>query len=389
VKRKTKRILSLFLVAAMSLIFLVPAFAAVAKIDVTQPSDIQLQFNEDGKFKIIQFADCQDTALYAPAMVAFIERALETYQPDLVVFTGDNVVQPVPPLNKMAIEAIIDPVAKAGVPFAFTFGNHDAETISKETMFQHYRSYSNCITYDPVPSLTGMGTSNNTILSSDGSRIAFNLWMIDSGMRAKEDDGYDYVHQDQIDWYKSTSEALELEAGGKVPSLMFQHIPVPEIYEVYLEAAPGDSPTKVYNGKTLALKLNPAMATGYLGEWSCPPNINSGQFAALVERGDVLGIVTGHDHVNSFVGTYQGIDFIQTPGITFSSYGDDKVRGARLITLDENDPWSYETETFTYFDLFTDAEYYGLMLKRIPTTMLQFAKAFLYLLQYIFSFYPA
>ena len=49
-------------------------------------------------------------------MVAFIERALETYQPDLVVFTGDNVVQPVPPLNKMAIEAIIDPVAKAGVP---------------------------------------------------------------------------------------------------------------------------------------------------------------------------------------------------------------------------------------------------------------------------------
>lgn len=386
-KKSTKRILSLLLVAAMSVVMVFSSFAADA-IDVTQPTDIQLQFNEDGKFRIIQFADCQDIALHSPLMVNFIEKTLEVYKPDLVVFTGDNVVQPLAPLNKMAIEAIIDPVAKAGIPFTFTFGNHDAESISKERMYQVYRSYPNCIAYDADPDLSGMGTCNHAILSSDGSRIAFNIWIFDSNMyeysTGKRE--YDFVHEDQIEWYKRTSEALEAQAGYKVPSLAFQHIPVPEIYELYLEAQPGDSPTKEYNGKTYALKLNPEMATGYLGEFSCPPVVNSGQFDAFVERGDLLGIAFGHDHINSFVGTYKGIDLIQTAGVSMHSYGDDAVRGARLFVLDENG--TYETEAFTYNDLFTEAEFIALKMAQVPAYLVQFAKVFLYLLQYIFSIYP-
>jgi hypothetical protein len=50
------------------------------------------------------------------------------------------------------------------------------------------------------------------------------------------DDGggeYDWVRKDQIDWYAAASQALEAQAGAKVPSLAFQHIIVPEIYDIY------------------------------------------------------------------------------------------------------------------------------------------------------------
>ena len=68
------------------------------------------------------------------------------------------------------------------------------------------------------------------------------------------------------------------------------------------------------------------------------------------------------------------------------SYGDDAVRGARLFVLDENG--TYETEAFTYNDLFTEAEFIALKMAQVPAYLVQFAKVFLYLLQYIFSIYP-
>ena len=43
----------------------------------------------------------------------------------------------------------------------------------------------------------------------------------------------------------------------------------------------------------------------------------------------------------------KGIKIINTPGVTYNSYGNDIVRGARMITVKESDPWSFETELIT------------------------------------------
>ena len=47
----------------------------------------------------------------------------------------------------------------------------------------------------------------------------------------------------------------------------------------------------------------------------------------------------------------RGVDLICTPGAGFNSYNSEDV-GVRMIYLDENDPWNYETEVVSYFDLF-------------------------------------
>ena len=68
--------------------------------------------------------------------------------------------------------------------------------------------------------------------------------------------------------------------------------------------------------------------------------VNSGIYAAVLERGDVLGLYCGHDHINSYSGNYYGIELGYSPGTGFNPYGlpgaeKNRMRGARVFTLDE------------------------------------------------------
>ena len=341
-----KKCLSVLL--SLALVFGVSAFSFSA-----EAADTTLRFGSDGKFKIVVFADCQDDDSPHQEMIDFMDYALTVEQPDLVVFTGDNVHVNTISKFRTGLSKILAPINAHQVPFAYTFGNHDADKYSnydtaKGQMHAVYMESPYCLTYDAAPSITGFGNCNLPVYASDGSDIAFNLWIIDSNMYAS-DGGYDNVHQDQLDWITATDNALTASVGHKVNSLVFQHIVVPEVYNCLIQSDVG---TKTYNGVKYALGLN-ENASGYLGEFPCPPNTNSGEFTTLKNMGDVIGIVTGHDHANSFVGHWQGIDFIQMPGMTFESYGDSACRGYGVIELDESDTTTYNSYTVRYTDQFT------------------------------------
>ena len=81
------------------------------------------------------------------------------------------------------------------------------------------------------------------------------------------------------------------------------------------------------------------------------PDINTGEFDAFKEKGEVFGVYVGHDHKNSYVGKYQGIDLGFTQSSGFSAYGNGKERGVRVFILDENNPKEYQTYTKTYRQL--------------------------------------
>lgn len=81
------------------------------------------------------------------------------------------------------------------------------------------------------------------------------------------------------------------------------------------------------------------------------PDINTGEFEALSEKGDVLGVYVGHDHKNSYVGKVGNIDVGFTQSAGFNVYGNGKQRGVRCFVLDENDPRKYKTYTKTYEQL--------------------------------------
>ena len=351
--KKIKALLAVVLCAAMLVAAASPAFAAVDNNDV-------LRFNKDGKFKIMQISDTQDIDVPREATIMFMEKALDAEKPDLVVFTGDQLAG-----GKIetaegvyaGIKAILQPVVDRGIPFTVVFGNHDNDDgcpVSRDEQFAYYQTFPGCLAYDAVPEMYGTGTHNLPIYASEGSETKFNLWMIDSNDYDRVNGGYDYVHQDQIDWYEKTSKALEEKEGHLVPSIAFQHIIVPEVAELLVDSpfSGENAISKVINGENKLLMLKPGKASGILLEFPCPSNTNSGEFASWKERGDVIAASFGHDHINTFIGNVDGIDLVMCPGVTFQSYGRYITRAVRIFELDENDPWSYDTHLYKFTDAF-------------------------------------
>lgn len=345
-----KKVLCMFL----ALVFVL---SAAPYASASQSVDSALKFNADGKFKIMLFADSQDDEELEETTTEFMREALSAYKPDLVIYLGDNTVANGFENQKKAIEAVTLPVREAGIPFAIVFGNHDQEFgVTKEKLLDIYRSLG-CLTYDAAPEIYGCGNCNLPILSSDGTKTAFNLWLMDSGSSGNFYDGkwgYDYIRDDQLEWYKNTAALLAEANGGKVvPAMNFQHIVIPEIYDAIHVKVPfsSDKLTYSYNGNhyfrfPVFTRLN-----GYWLEECCPPSDYDGQLDAWIETGDVIAAFHGHDHNNSYNVNIEGVDVVNVPTCGCNSYSKHVSRGCGLITLDENNPENYEYELITLYSM--------------------------------------
>ena len=344
----------------LSLCMLLP-FALFANAQETP-----LQFDENGEFKILHLTDCQDGYPASETMMAYIRFVLAEYDPDLVVLGGDNTVGPAE-TKAQAIEELVAPFVESETYFTLVFGNHDGEQgVDRPELFALYQQYGGeyCLAYDAVPELFGVGTHNLPVLSSDGTKIAFNVWMFDSNTYAEDEngDGYDCVHEDQIEWYKQTAAALAEENDGEVvPAMSFQHIIVGEIYEAlftpYPSALAVPEITRTFYGVSYGFTPQyDRITSGHIAEFPCSGYFNYGQFDAFLEVGDMIATFSGHDHTNTFTVPYKGIDIVNTPAPTYHSYANDFSRGARLITVHEEDAWNYDSELLFVFDAILDGD---------------------------------
>ena len=352
-----KKVISVVLAFVLTFAMLIPSAADSTSAD-------KLQFNDDGSFRIMQIADIQDGPFLPGIVTDFFKSVIPEEKPDLIVLTGDNISAGGSSVGTHAadlllVEAAIDRFMsifeELGVPVAVVFGNHDAEKlVSKEEQIAIYQKYDNCVAIDEGDALYGCGTYNLPIYSSaDANKVAYNLWMFDSNMYDDVNGGYDYVHQDQIDWYVNKSNELKAQNGGEaVPSMLFQHIIVNEIYDALLEVPASTEGAMERDGKYYV--LNPANTAegSVLRESPCPGTLDSNQFEAAAAQGDVVAMFFGHDHKNNFIVEHQGIDLVNTPGAGFGSYGDDG-RGVRIIDIKEGTT-DYETKVVTYRDFYGD-----------------------------------
>lgn len=341
--------------------------------------DAKLQFH-NGKFKILVLSDVQDTDTPQKETTALVNAAIDRAEPDFIVLLGDNTAGWWKGVDKAQTEAAIDAVAKPiddrGIPFALVFGNHDHEGLcdenngmteeeAKEFILARFQIYKNCLAVEGEE-LTGVGNYNLPILNSAGDKAVFNLWFLDSNPYAPEEEGggYGYVHEDQTAWYQRTADALKAENGGEpLPSLLFQHIIVPEAYEMFHTVKFGTKGAVRGNSSfhDKWFTVNPEYVyEGELNEGPCSPNTNHGQFDSWLTQGDIIGAFFGHDHVNDFAGIYKGIHLVACPAVTFYSYGNH--RGVRTITLDEADLTKFESEILS-FDELTGLKVYNLYKK--------------------------
>lgn len=348
-----KRLISVLMVVVIMAGISVSAFAA----DYSTTAKA-LSFNKDGKFNIMHVTDTHLADDNVDASTWLIAQACDRENPDLVVVTGDIVDNDDDAAKtKRWIDALMSVFQERDIPVAVTFGNHDSErgAMSREELMAYYNSYSCSISLDDGPSLSGCGTYNIPVMSSDGSKVKFNVWVFDSN----DYDGngnYGNVKADQVEWYKQKSDELKAANGGEVVySVAFQHIIVPEVYDVLKKV---DS-KKLYSYEHIINKgeyymFDPnSVNFGTLTETPCSGGENDGQFDAMVEKGDVLAMYSGHDHTNAFGVRNQGIDISNSLSTRYNKDAFSSQYGYRMIVIDEKDTSKYTTRVVHWYDMFT------------------------------------
>ena len=344
-----KKIISVLLAIVLVFGISVTAFA---------DDDQTLKFGEDGKFSIMHVTDTHLENDNIDASVWLIGQALDRENPDLVVVTGDNVYNDDDAeITKGYITKLMNTFEERNIPVAVTFGNHDSErgAMSREELMAFYNTFSCSVSVDEGELLSGCGTYNLPVMSSDGTKVKFNVWVFDS--HDYDDEGeYGWVKKDQVEWYKATSDALRLQNDGeKVYSLVFQHIIVPEVYDVLKKA---DKTTlfafeHIFNKGDYYMFDPENVNYGTLNETPCSGKQNDGQFVAMVEKGDVLAMFTGHDHTNAFGVRNQGIDIMNSLSTRYNGDAFSTQYGYRMLVIDEKDTSTYDTKVVHWYDMIT------------------------------------
>ncbi len=328
---------------ALCLLVCASAFGASAYTNVTS----RLAF-VDGKFKTLVFSDLHFSSLEDDAIFQdqfdFINAALDQAQPNLVVFDGDNVTASGKENQTACIRELLKPIAARGLYFAVVMGNHDGEQsdgLTRAEQMAVYQEYEKCLAVVGPEGVYGVGNYNIVLQNSAKTKDIFNLWFIDSNDYDRVHGGdYGYVMEDQIAWYEATSAALAAQNGGNpLPSVLFQHIPVPEIYDLlvpcklpWLYSVKGHSSYSEYFWTVD--KKNTTFEGGYW-EKPCPPDYNSGQFDSWRKMGDVKLAIFGHDHSNTFSGEVDGIRLMYCGAAGMAVYGNGIKYQASLLTVDE------------------------------------------------------
>ena len=385
--KNSKKVLSVIFAIILVIGSLCPAAFAKDKTE--------LKF-DDGKFRIMHITDTHYTDFPFEESIAFIGKALDDYQPDLVVFGGDNIKGWFDTSMQLGVKAAIDqlvaPLEERNIPFTFVYGNHDWEAYlcPKTAQNRMYAAHSNCIMPDGYSTALRAANGNIIIKDSSGEKNIFNLWLLDSGTIIKTNNKrVQSVNSVQLSWYKRTSDKLAKQNGGKpVPSLVFQHFPVQEITYIFDEAENGvgcgDGTYTLKPGITDGIKngtagiINSRFST-HLNKSVEIPTKNSGEYSAWVEQGDVIGAFFGHSHVNDYCGfTDDGIILgatLSAGGFNIASRfdGEDgnpvEARGLRIIDLDEKallDSTKEPTEAVSTFSVYY-TDYFDGSIEKYPS----------------------
>lgn len=317
-----------------------------------------MQFQKGKPFRILQIADTQENDRVAADTLKLINAALDEVQPDLVVLTGDQIKGYSPRFLtgdyiekvRQTLHALTEPMVRRGIAFAPTFGNHDAQgKVKKAEQLRLYAEQPGCVAFDPEAA--DCGSYCVPVTASSGEKVALQVYLIDSNGDAKTG-GYEPLRPEQLDWYREQRERLCAENGAYVPSIVFQHIPLVEYYDLLKRVKKGTKKAvrafRKHKNEYYLLDETKVWQSGFFMEPPAAPDENCGEFSALQEKGEVFAVFAGHDHKNSFVGKKDGIDLGYTPGVGFNVYGPGKQRAVRVFEFKEEAPRDYKTYTLSF-----------------------------------------
>lgn len=275
--------------------------------DNDAPHELVLKMNRESGMKILQFADLHfgiEGTTYHNADIertlCFIDYAIKSEKPDFIVLLGDNMVSQGPDGAKF----IVDTFDKYEIPYAFVFGNHDAEQSSGTHSKQAVSDYlENCgspyLLYKAGYTQTDIenryGNYSISVRDIDTNDLLGAFIIVDTGIYDYVQNRYQSITEGQIDWYKDEITSLDNVYSGQknnvhatVPTITYGHIQLPEFSEAYQKAVNGEGAGFVYNEH---------LSKGYLsGILNASGKVNYGFYDAMKELKSAKAYFCGHMH---------------------------------------------------------------------------------------------
>lgn len=324
--------------------------------------DFVLEFPQDKEITVLQIADTQmqrygvgrnDTRIAQTTAAFFtdmpqdhqtrvwqyMDEAVEASQPDLIVLTGDNIYGEMDDDGQMWM-ALCEKMDSYRTPWLTVFGNHDNESAKGVTwQIEQLQKSEYCVFAQGEVT----GNSNYSVLIQQGDTPKYLFYLLDTnGCRVIESnpgeammpDNVDIdkicqtqgLQADQLAWVR-TGSAKAFAAYGRVPVLMFFHIP-PEEARTAVDTLYPDAYSKVSfrPDREGDLGIGREKHSGFACEG----------FWELAGEIGCEGIFVGHQHKIATSIVYDGIRI--TYGLktgTYDSHSSDLL-GATEISLGDD-----------------------------------------------------
>lgn len=265
-------------------------------------------------------------------------RNIQATRPDLIVITGDSACArahiSLSRNNLNCFRILLNMLEKTKIPYAITFGNHDAEgnaTHKRRELAEYIMSkeHSVMVTNEATDAITGFSNYMVKLRNCDG-KLNSVVFLLDSNEYIKVENRktYDYIHADQVEWYENETNRINKEEGKHVPSHIFFHIPIKEYNDAWSAVTKADKDAVYYYGSRDE-------------EISCS-KIDSPLFEKILELDSTKAIYCGHDHLNDFSVKYKGVRFTYGQSIDCLLYAKNlsEHKGATFIKINNDGSFS-------------------------------------------------
>ena len=308
---------------------------------------IRLQKKPGKDFVVLNITDTQlDNAEWGDGHVNrqileyTVTELIKRTQPDLITVSGDLAWAG----NEHAYKMLALFLESFNIPWAPIWGNHDnqggAEIIEK--VANEYLTMPHCVYEKGDPAF---GNGNYVIGIEENGKLVEAIFMLDSHDREKcvDENGTEQVFwakltKAQIAWYKEQADALK--AKGCKDSTIILHIPIYayrlaagaaykasiERKEVTIEQADG---TECWNdGYTDSVGVQHEAISSH--------EFEDGVFEVIKEKAFTKHVVAGHDHVNNFMISYEGVKLIFALKTGAGCYWEPTLNGGTVLKINSD-----------------------------------------------------
>lgn len=230
-----------------------------------EDADLVITTERGSEFKIVQFADLhfgEEGTQYhnydETRTIEFMDYVVKTENPDLIVLSGDNIMN----TGVVGAKELIDIMDSFQTPYTFVFGNHDATTYTpsfskRDVSLLLESSNSPYLLYKSgyIETTAENRYGNFSILLKDSAtgNLLGAFIIIDTGIYDYSISAYQSITEGQIGWYKDEIARLnEIYTKQKnnamevIPTITYGHIQLTDHFLAYKKAVENDGAEFLY-----------------------------------------------------------------------------------------------------------------------------------------------